>query len=73
MVLAKAYPGGHELDEDALRLARAFVSVFAGAAPPAPHAWGEDDTLAVRFPARIDREFRNPLFTSAIKELWQRR
>ncbi len=73
MVLAKAYPGGHELDEDALRLARAFVSVFAGAAPPAPHAWGEDDTLAVRFPARIDREFRNPLFTPAIKELWQRR
>lgn len=66
------YParGGHELDDRALRLARAFL---AAAAPQTDcPLWGEDDTRRILPRARIDVEFQNPLYTAEIAELWQR-
>jgi hypothetical protein len=34
--------------------------------------WGEDDTQRVLPVSRIDREFRNPLYSSDIERLWKR-
>lgn len=66
------YPtrGGHELNDRALRLARAFLA--AAASQAACPLWGEDDTRRVLPRARIDVEFQNPLYTAEIAELWQR-
>lgn len=66
------YPtrGGHELNDRALRLARAFLA--AAASQAACPFWGEDDTRRVLPRARIDVEFQNPLYTAEIAELWQR-
>ena len=66
------YPtrGGHELNDRALWLARAFLA--AAASQAACPLWGEDDTWRVLPRARIDVEFQNPLYTAEIAELWQR-
>lgn len=61
---------GHELNDRALRLARAFLA--AAASQAACPLWGVDDTRRVLPRARIDVEFQNPLYTAEIAELWQR-
>ena len=71
-LLWKTYPGGHELNPEALGLARAwFDAVLSGSGIT---AFGEDDTLRTVSPSeveKIDVEFRNPLFNSAIQEGWR--
>jgi hypothetical protein len=73
-LLWKPLAGGHALDGDALELARAwFDALLSGEA--APRWIGEDDTgrvLPAREAGRVDAEFRNPLYTEALKELWRR-
>ena len=66
------YPakGGHEPNERALRLARAFLA--AAASKTVCTLWGEDDTRRVLPRARIDVEFQNPLYTNEIAGLWRR-
>lgn len=66
------YPakGGHEPNERALRLARAFLA--AAASKTVCTLWGEDDTCRVLPRARIDVEFQNPLHTNEIAGLWRR-
>ena len=65
------YPakGGHEPNERALRLARAFLA--AAASKMVCALWGEDDTRRVLPRARIDVEFQNPLYTNEIAGLWR--
>ncbi|MDD6029611.1 MAG: hypothetical protein PUE68_02200, partial [Kiritimatiellae bacterium] len=65
------YPakGGHEPNERALRLARAFLA--AAASKTVCTLWGEDDTRRVLPRARIDVEFQNPLYTNEIAGLWR--
>ncbi|MBE6370833.1 MAG: hypothetical protein E7055_02010 [Lentisphaerae bacterium] len=59
---------GHELSKDALDLAHAwFDAVFAGAKPV---AYGEDDLRKIKPKKRIDVEYRNPLYSEKIRELW---
>ena len=72
-LLWKIYPGGHELNGEALTLARSwFDAVLSGSVAPDV---GEDDSLRT-FPASeletIDIEFRNPLLNAAIREGWRR-
>ena len=65
----KPVAGGHGLNDLALSLVREFFSaVDAGLLPV---AWGEDDTLVVRPREAIDVEFRNPLYSAKMTELWQ--
>ena len=72
-LLWKIYPGGHELDAEALMLARAwFDAVLSGSVAPDV---GEDDTLRTVSASEletIDIEFRNPLLNAAIRERWRR-
>lgn len=68
----KFYQGEHELNPDALRLAKAFFSaVISG---KKAEFIGEDDTMRI-FPAteseKVEIEFRNPLFNKEIAELWK--
>ncbi|MDO5313429.1 MAG: hypothetical protein Q4G55_08485, partial [bacterium] len=62
--------GGHELGASALGLARAFFGAVASGAPCA--CWGEDGTWRVLERERIDPEYRSPLYTPALAELWRR-
>jgi pimeloyl-ACP methyl ester carboxylesterase len=70
-VLFKGYGCGHHLNRDALDLASAWLAAFSGKTPSVK-AWGEDDTQRVLPVSRIDREFRNPLYSSDIERLWKR-
>ena len=71
-MLWKIYPGGHELNAEALALARSwFDAVLSGSVAPDV---GEDDTLRtvpVSAMEAIDIEFRNPLFNAAVREGWR--
>jgi hypothetical protein len=51
-----------------LALSREFFAAVAAGAPCA--MWGEDDTRQIKPCDRIDVEFRNPLYNSAIANLW---
>ena len=62
--------GGHELGASALGLARAFFGAVASGAPCA--CWGEDGTWRILERERIDPEYRSPLYTPALAELWRR-
>ena len=62
--------GGHELGASALGLARAFFGAVASGAPCA--CWGEDGTWRVLERERIAPEYRSPLYTPALAELWRR-
>ena len=66
------YPtkGGHELNDCARQLARAFLA--AAASKNVCTLWGEDDTRRILPCAQIDVEFRNPLYTNEIAGLWRR-
>lgn len=65
-LLWKPFPGGHELNPEALELARAwFDALLTG---PVTTEYGEDDTMQII--PNIDIEFRNPLYTPQIRELW---
>ena len=65
-LLWKTYPGGHELNPEALELARAwFDAILSGAEAG---EFGEDDTMLIR--KEIDPEFRNPLLSPRIRRLW---
>ena len=72
-LLWKVYPGGHELNGEALAFAHAwFDAVLSGSAAP---EIGEDDTLRTVPAAEleaIDIEFRNPLLNAAVREGWRR-
>ena len=59
---------GHELSKDALELAHVwFDAVFSGAKP---EAYGEDDLRRIKPKKRISIEYRNPLYSDKIRELW---
>lgn len=65
-MLWKPYAGGHELNKDALELARAwFDALLSG---ENVKAYGEDDTRQIK--ESIDLEFRNPLHNAIIRGLW---
>lgn len=65
-LLWKPFAGGHELSPDALKIAEAwFSAVLSGINAK---EYGEDDTMRIH--SNIDIEFRNPLYTPEIRELW---
>ena len=65
-LLWKPFPGGHELNPEALERARAwFDALLSGASAL---EYGEDDTMQII--PDIDIEFRNPLYTPQIRKLW---
>lgn len=68
-LLWKPYPEtGHELSKDALELAHAwFDAVFSEVKPV---AYGEDDMRKIKPKKRISIEYRNPLYSEKIRELW---
>lgn len=70
-MLWKTYPGDHELNPEALELARAWFDALMSGAKAV--GIGEDDTLKT-FPLseteKIDVEFRNYFPTSEIMEMW---
>ncbi len=70
-MLWKTYPGGHELNLEALELARAWFDALITGSEAV--GIGEDDTLKT-FPLseteKIDIEFRNYFPTSKIMEMW---
>lgn len=66
--LWKMVRGGHELNEAVLALAREFFSAVAKSGECA--LWGEDDTLRIRSREHIDIEFRNPLYSRRLAEMW---
>jgi hypothetical protein len=72
-LLWKPLECGHVPTPAALKLARAwFSAVLSGTTSPS--FIGEDDTgrvVAIKDASRIDIEFRNPLYTDTLKELWQ--
>ncbi|MPN59515.1 hypothetical protein SDC9_207236 [bioreactor metagenome] len=69
-LLWKPFPAaGHELNREALALARAwFGAQLSGRG--AARVYGEDDTLLIR--ENIEPEFRNPLDSEEIRELWRK-
>lgn len=67
-LLRKNLSGGHEWSPVARRLALAWLAaVLRGARAT---VFGEDDTGLIR--QGIDPEFRNPLYTDELQELWRR-
>ncbi len=62
-------PGGARSRVTALGLARAFFGAVASGAPCV--YWGEDGTWRILERERIDPEYRSPLYTPALAELWQ--
>ncbi len=72
-LLWKICLGGHELDAEALMLARTWFDAVLSCS--IPQEFGEDDTMRT-VPASeleaVDVEFRNPLYNSEIKERWLR-
>lgn len=68
-LLLKPLPGGHELDERALSLAREWIrAMLAGGES---WIWGEDGTYKVKDKDLIDPDVRNPLYTRRLVELWR--
>lgn len=72
-IIWKYFNGGHELSQQALELARAwFEALLEGRTAD---RYGEDDTFRI-VPATdgksIDPEFRNPLFSGRLEELWRK-
>lgn len=69
----KPYNGGHELNKEALEFARQFFDDILSKCSR-PIYIGEDETWIV-VPAKktseIDVEFRNPLYSEALKKLWE--
>ena len=70
-LLWKPVAAAHELNAQALELARAFFAAVSSDGGCA--SWGEDDTWRVLPRERIDEEFRNPLYDYRVRTLWQRR
>lgn len=70
-LLWKPVAAAHELNAQALELARAFFAAVSSDGGCA--VWGEDDTFRVMPRDRIDEDFRNPLFNDRVRALWQRR
>ena len=70
LLLWKPVKAGHELNSIALALSREFFAAVAAGAPCS--LWGEDDTRQIKPCNRIDAEFRNPLYNSAVADLWRR-
>ena len=69
VLLLKPLAGGHELSPPALALAREWIrAVLAG---EEPCIWGEDGTYKITEKDAIDVEFRNPLHTARLSELWR--
>lgn len=66
LLLWKPFPGSHELNSEALALARAwFDAILSG---DKITEYGEDDTKQIK--SNIDVEYRNPLYNDKIRELW---
>ncbi|MDR0931606.1 MAG: hypothetical protein LBM70_01115 [Victivallales bacterium] len=66
VLLWKPLSGGHELNAEALELARAWFDAILLGVKVAEY--GEDDTMQIK--KNIDLEFRNPLYSPKIRELW---
>lgn len=70
-MLWKTYPGGHELNPEALELARAWFDAVMNGSETV--GMGEDDTLRtvpLSEAEKIDIEFRNYFPTHEIMEMW---
>lgn len=69
LLLWKYFPNsGHELSKEALELAKLwFDDLLSG---KKVIAYGEDDTRQIK--PQIDTEFRNPLYSEKMQELWQK-
>ena len=69
LLLWKYFPNsGHELSKNALELAKLwFDDLLSG---KKVIAYGEDDTKQIK--QRIDTEFRNPLYSEKMQELWKK-
>lgn len=68
-LLFKPLPGGHELGDRALAIAREWIrAVVCGGES---WIWGEDDTYRVVDRDAIEVEFRNPLYTDRLADLWR--
>ena len=69
LLLWKYFPNaGHELSKEALELAKLwFDDLLSG---KKVIAYGEDDTKQIK--TQIDTEFRNPLYSEKMRELWQK-
>ena len=69
LLLWKYFPNsGHELSKEALELAKAwFDDLLSG---KKVIAYGEDDTRQIK--PQIDTEFRNPLYSEKMRELWKK-
>lgn len=67
-LLWKVFPSGHDLNRNALELARAWFDALLSGAKTI--RYGEDDSFLVR--NRIDPEFRNPLPSAEVEALWRK-
>lgn len=68
-LLLKPLAGGHELSPSALALAREWIrAVLAGGES---WIWGEDGTYKIAEKDAIEAEFRNPLYTTRLSDLWR--
>lgn len=68
-LLLKPLAGGHELSPQARCFAREWIrAVLAGGES---RIWGEDDTYRIAERDAIDVEYRNPLYTARLSELWR--
>ena len=69
LLLWKYFPNfGHELSKEALELAKVwFDDLLSG---KEVIAYGEDDTKQIK--QQIDTEFRNPLYSEKMRELWKK-
>ena len=69
LLLWKYFPdSGHELSPLALELAKTWFDDLLS--DRRVIAYGEDDTLRIR--AEVDIEFRNPLYSEKLKNLWHK-
>ena len=69
LLLWKYFPNsGHELSSSALELAKTWFDDLLSDREVIEY--GEDDTL--RVPSKVDIEFRNPLYSEKLKELWRK-
>ena len=69
LLLWKYFPNsGHELSKEALELAKLWFDDFLSGKKVI--AYGEDDTRQIK--PQIDTEFRNPLYSEKMQELWQK-
>ena len=68
----KIYPGGHELNANALALARTWFDDLLSRKKI--HSYGEDDSFRILPPSAsdsIETEFRNPILSPEFQELWR--